>query len=168
MNNVTTRGDWNWAVVTRIPNDSQKVARYLLRPGDVLFNNTNSTELVGKSAIFYGFPEPIVFSNHFTRIRTSPDLDPAYLALWLTEQWQIGVFARLCDRWVGQSAIRSDKLLALALPLPCLQEQRDIAARLKGQLAAVDHTSLAIRGQLEAVDALPAALLRRAFEDVIS
>lgn len=137
MNNVAPDGSWDWSAVTRIPVDPQFAAPYLLQPGDVLFNNTNSVELVGKSAIFAGFQEPIVFSNHFTRLRTSPELDPSYLGHWLVGQWQAGVFARLCDRWVGQAAIRADKLLTLRLPLPTLPEQRRLAARLTDQLAAV-------------------------------
>jgi restriction endonuclease S subunit len=106
----------------------------------VLFNNTNSTEQVGKSALFLGFDEPISFSNHFTRLRPSPELDAAYLTYWLVGQWQTGVFARLCDRWVGQSAIRADKLLSLTLSVPSVNDQRSIAAQLVDQLAAVGRT----------------------------
>src|SRR5206468_1601106 len=96
---------------------------------DVLFNNTNSTELVGKSSIFLGHSEPVTFSNHFTRLRVHPErIDPKYLARWLTKQQQSRVFEGLCTRWVGQSAVRSEKLLALKIPIPPLNEQQRIAA----------------------------------------
>jgi type I restriction enzyme S subunit len=48
------------------------------------------------------------------------------LARWLTRQQQLGVFQGLCTRWVGQSAVRSDKLLALRIPLPSLAQQQRI------------------------------------------
>ena len=73
MNNLDTRGNFIWGEVLRVPKDGNNIEPFLLVPGDVLFNNTNSTELVGKSALFAGYVEPIVYSNHFTRLRTSGD-----------------------------------------------------------------------------------------------
>jgi hypothetical protein len=49
-----------------------------LTPGDVVFNDTNSPELVGKTALFDD--DAPAFSNHMTRLRVNPDeLDPGYL-----------------------------------------------------------------------------------------
>lgn len=129
MNNVGTDGSLDLGDVLRIPASPNQISRYCLQPGDVLFNNTNSTELVGKSTIFAGHNEPVLFSNHFTRIRTHRDrLAPSYLARWLTKQQQADVFARLCNRWVNQSAIRKEALLGLTIPLPPLVDQNRIAA----------------------------------------
>ena len=69
MNNVTILGSFNWEEVIRVPSGHTEMAKYWLAPGDVLFNNTNSAELVGKSAMFAGFAEPAVYSNHFSRLR---------------------------------------------------------------------------------------------------
>lgn len=55
------------------------------------------------------------------------------------------------------------ELMSLEVPLPPLAEQKRIAAILKEQLAAVDKARAAAEARLEAVNALPAALLRRAF-----
>ncbi len=104
MNNVDTRGNFVWNEFLRVPADQATIDEYRLVPGDVLFNNTNSTELVGKSAIFEAHDEPVVYSNHFTRLRADTEqLDPAFLAAWLNHQWQQGTFARICNRWIGQS-----------------------------------------------------------------
>ena len=43
------------------------IDEYRLRRGGVVFNNTNSSELVGKSALFQDHAEPVVYSNHFAR-----------------------------------------------------------------------------------------------------
>lgn len=164
MNNVTGWGTFDWSSYLRVPADSSTVATYQLQPGDVLFNNTNSTELVGKTALFKSHVEPVVFSNHFTRLRTIPDkLSPQYLALWLQSQWLQRVFENICNRWIGQSAVQRDKLLALELPLPTLPEQRRIAAILSKQMAAVEQTRKALQEELDTISKLPAALLRRAF-----
>lgn len=164
MNNVTKSGTWDWSSFIRVPADKETKKSYVLQPGDVLFNNTNSTEMVGKSALFEGHQEPIVFSNHFTRIRSNTErLLPEFLSLWLLSRWQKGDFARQCDRWIGQSAIQRNKLLALELPLPPVAEQRRIAGRLREQLAAVAQARAAVQAQLDAAHALPAAHLRAVF-----
>jgi len=164
MNNVDTRGNLVWQEFIRVPATDSTVARYKVEVDDVLFNNTNSVELVGKSALFPGFKEPVVFSNHFTRLRPDRDrLLPAFLAAWLNHQWNLGVFASICNRWVGQSAVKPDKLLALDFPLPPLPEQTRIAATLNEQMAAVERARQAAEEQREAAATLPAGLLRRAF-----
>jgi type I restriction enzyme S subunit len=164
MNNLDTRGRFVWDDVLRVPREGNNIEPFLLVPSDVLFNNTNSTELVGKSALFEGYVEPIVYSNHFTRLRTvTSALLPDFLASWLNLQWQGGVFAAICNRWIGQSAVKADKLLGLDIPLPPLSEQRRIAAVLRGQMAAVEKARAAAEAELNTISALPAALLRRAF-----
>lgn len=172
MNNVSTQGALDLDDLIRVPADAKQIESCSLEAGDVLFNNTNSTELVGKSAIFAGHPEPVTFSNHFTRLRTHPGrLDPRYLARWLTRLQQARVFEGLCTRWVGQSAVKADKLLNLGIPLPCpddpdrsLTEQRRIADIL-------DKADAIRRKRREAVDLssnVPLAAFNAAFGDYLA
>jgi type I restriction enzyme S subunit len=129
INNVTTDGNLDWTNFIRVPTTEGQVKKYQLQPGDVLFNHTNSPELVGKTTTFQGHNEPVVFSNHFIRLRVNESkLDAQYLARWLTKQWQLRVFESLCTRWVNQAAVRKEDLLALEIPLPPLDDQKRIAA----------------------------------------
>jgi type I restriction enzyme S subunit len=165
MNNVDTRGNMAWEEFIRVPAEESVVNEYELRPGDVLFNNTNSVELVGKSALFLGFREPVVYSNHFTRLRVlAEQLDPQYFAAWLLQQWQLKAFESICNRWIGQSAVKNDKLLALEIPLPPVEEQKRIAAILNERMGAVERARAAAEAQLEAAKALLAAYLRAVFD----
>jgi type I restriction enzyme, S subunit len=167
MNNVGTRGNIVWDEFIRVPADAATLSKYCLVDGDVVFNNTNSTALVGKTALFRGHEEPVVYSNHFTRLRVHADrLDQSYLASWLLLQWQSKVFEELCNRWIGQSAVKSDKLLTLEIPLPPLPEQRRIAAILNEQMAAVERARAAAEAELVAARKLPEAYLRGIFESV--
>ncbi len=59
--------------------------------------------------------------------------------------------------------IRSGEVLSVPVPLPSLDDQRQIAARLREQLAEIDRARAALEAQRAAIDALPAALLREAF-----
>ena len=87
MNNVTTAGSLNWSSYIRVPASQKQIEKFQLRPGDILFNSTNSPELVGKTAIFKDFGEPVVFSNHFVRLRVDEKrVDAQHLAAWFTTQ----------------------------------------------------------------------------------
>ena len=128
MNNITTEGQLDLSKKRRVPRDSRNIDRYLVEPGDVLFNATNSPDLVGKTAYFPGLEDPAVFSNHFLRLRPDPDrLDGRFLSRWLNVQFQRGRFKGMCRQWVNQATVNRDALLALQIPLPPLPEQRRIA-----------------------------------------
>lgn len=166
MNNVDRTGNLNFENFLRVPADQETISKYKLSSGDVLFNNTNSTELVGKSALFSRHSEDVVFSNHFTRLRTNRnELIPGYLALWLRYLWIQRIFEDLCNRWIGQSAVKNDKLLALEIPLPSLVEQERISSVINSKFRLLDRARTAAEAQLAAAKALPAAYLREVFEN---
>lgn len=128
MNNISTAGQLDLSKRRRVPKDIRKLETFLIEPGDVLFNATNSPELVGKAAYFAGLDEPAVFSNHFLRLRPHPErLEGRYLARWLNLQFQRGVFTGMCRQWVNQATVGRDSLLALSLGLPPMLAQRRIA-----------------------------------------
>jgi len=166
MNNVDTQGHLNWSDYVRVPATSGMISKYRLLSGDVVFNNTNSTALVGKSARFAGYAEPVVYSNHFTRLRPVPDrLDSAYLAAWLLRLWQQHTFEDLCNRWIGQSAVNREKLLALEIPLPSVSVQRRIVAKLDEQMSALDRAEKALAGQQATASILATAVLQHALNE---
>jgi restriction endonuclease S subunit len=76
------------------------------------------------------------------------------------------------DRSSGASStmkkITRTQMNAVVLPLPPVDEQRQIAARLHGQLAEIDRAKDALAAQRKAIDALPAALLREVFGELIA
>lgn len=128
MNNITTEGQLDLTKRRRVPRDYRNIERFFVQPGDVLFNATNSPDLVGKTAFFPGLEEPAVFSNHFLRLRPRDgDLDGRYLTRWLNLQFLHGRFKGMCRQWVNQATVGRDALLSLRLPLPPLPEQRRIA-----------------------------------------
>jgi type I restriction enzyme S subunit len=128
MNNITTEGQLDLSKQRRVPRDYRNIDRFLVQSGDVLFNATNSPDLVGKTAFFPGLEEPAVFSNHFLRLRPrDSELDGRYLARWLNLQFSHGRFKGMCRQWVNQATVSRDALSSLKLPLPPLPEQRRIA-----------------------------------------
>lgn len=145
MNNITTEGQLNFSKKRRVPRDTRSLESFFVEPGDILFNSTNSPELVGKSDFFSGYDEPAVFSNHFLRLRPREDkLDGRYLACWLVLQFQRRIFQSMCRQWVNQATVGRDSLLGMRMPLPPLTEQRRIAAILDkaDALRAKRHAAL--------------------------
>lgn len=97
-----------------------------LKENDVLFNNTNSQELVGKTALFRG-NEPYRFSNHITRIRVNKDkILPEYLWLILNLYQRKSIFYSICTNWNNQSGIGNELLKSIKIPRPILEEQKEI------------------------------------------
>lgn len=124
--NIGLRGEINLATTYKIPADAVPKGRGELRAGDILFNNTNSAELVGKAAII----ESDIcagFSNHLTRIRVNKQVALSkYLLYVLLNLREKGTFTASATQWVSQAAYRVSDLKQLPITLPPLPEQQRI------------------------------------------
>jgi len=137
--NVNAEGEIDLSDVKYVPEGRVDNARRWLKKGDVLFNNTNSTELVGKTA-FYGHDEPRAFSNHMTRVRVCEQaFDPAYCAAFLHHCWREGHFQEVCNQHVSQSSVSRTVLLQTPVLVPPLAEQKRIVAKVEALLERVNR-----------------------------
>jgi Type I restriction modification DNA specificity domain len=136
--NVSCEGRISLSDVKFVPAIAVQRERQWLRYADVLFNNTNSAELVGKTA-FYDLDEPHAFSNHMTRLRCREDrLDPRFCAKVLHYLWQMGYFESVCSHHVSQASVGRSVLLDTVIPLPPVSEQQRIIAKVEELLAHVN------------------------------
>jgi type I restriction enzyme S subunit len=157
--NVTDDGRIDLQHIKSVP-APRADSSYWIRQGDIIFNNTNSEDLVGKTA-YFPHDGKYVLSNHMTRIRVvdSRQVDAAWLAYQFLLQWDHRVFKALCRRHVGQASISLDKLSNLTLPLPSLAEQRAIACILRAAQDAI----AARRREVTLERERKAALMQRLF-----
>ena len=103
----------------------------VLKRREVLFNNTNSQEQVGKT-VWFDMDGDYFSSNHITRIGTkSAELNPQYLAAVLNLYQRRKVFFKLCTNWNNQSGVGSDILQRMPIPLPKPTRQTEIVKRLE-------------------------------------
>lgn len=136
--NVTRAGNIDLKTLVYVPKAEASRDERWLRQGDIVFNNTNSAELVGKTAC-YDLPEPRAFSNHMTRVRCDGRaLDPRFCALALHEKWLQGHFESICNNHVSQASVGRKALLETLIPLPPLAEQKRILAKVEALLARVN------------------------------
>ncbi len=138
--NVSTEGRIDLSDIKYVPAAEVDREERWLTSGDVLFNNTNSPELVGKTA-FYSDSIQRAFSNHMTRVRCRTEfLDPRFCALVLHHKWQIGYFQSICNNHVSQASVGRAALLDTDIPLPPVAEQRRIVVKVEALLERVQAT----------------------------
>lgn len=103
----------------------------VLQRREVLFNNTNSQEQVGKT-VFFDIDGSFVCSNHITRIATNDaELLPEYLTAVLNAYQRLKVFYSICTNWNNQSGVNVDLLRKLTIPVPSIEKQRDIGREVR-------------------------------------
>ena len=113
-------------------------------------------------AIAYRVDGPCWVNNHAHVLRPRPGFDVDYLAHALAIRPDVGGLITGSTRGKLNRAIAE----TIPVPMPPIAEQRRIAAELRERLVTIDQMTRAIQAQLEAIEALPAALLRRAFEEI--
>ena len=95
----------------------------LLRSGDLLFNRTNSQELVGKVGLFTGHETPVTFASYLVRLRTSPQHRPEYLNTVLNDVAILAIVRREAIPSLHQSNLNPTRYGRIRIPLPPLSEQ---------------------------------------------
>ena len=159
--NISNRGQIDLASTKFVETD-KKLDNYLLCERDVIFNNTNSEGLVGKTA-YWDRDEQSVLSNHMTilRVLERDALDPQFLAFFLLERWFERHFEAICRRHVNQASVNKDRLGALELPPFEASEQKKIAHVLSTVQRAIDAQERIIQITTE----LKKALMHKLFTE---
>ncbi len=101
---------------------------YRLVHGDVLFNRTNSYELVGRTGV-YELQGDHVFASYLVRIKTNREkLEPKFLTLYLNSDFGRRQVLAYATKAVSQANVNASNLLRVRLPLPPLEVQQRVLA----------------------------------------
>jgi len=126
MNNLED-GKINCKDLQFVSLESSEFEKFKLEKGDILFNRTNSLDLVGKTALFT-LDGDFVFASYLLRIRTIKDqLLPEYLNYYFNFEKTQQDLKSLASRGASQVNISASKLSSFPIPLPPLSEQQEIA-----------------------------------------
>ena len=109
--------------------DEKEISKYLLEENDLLFNRTNSKELVGKTGIYKGEMSAI-YAGYLVRI-TPVIMVSDFLNYVMQSQYYWNYCQNVRSDAIGQSNINAEKLKRFYFPLPPLAEQRRIVAKLE-------------------------------------
>jgi type I restriction enzyme S subunit len=157
MGNITYSGQLDLQDLKYLPEGQPD--KYLLRDGDVLFNRTNSPDLVGKTATFRG-SSTMAYAGYLVRLRTSEKLNPDYLTTFMNLSSTKQLLRNMCKSIVGMANINAKEVQTIRLPVPQIELQQRFATR----VAAVERLKEVHRQHLAELDTLFASLQHRAFK----
>ena len=124
MNNLQADG-WDLTDLKYTQLVEEDLERYLLQPGDLLFNRTNSKELVGKCEVFHE-TGAWVFASYLIRVRLSGEVLPEFVSTFLNAPAGRAQIDRVSRHIVGMANVNAVELRDLLIPLPAPAEQRKL------------------------------------------
>jgi len=159
MNNITADGYLDLSELKHVELEEEEVGKYLLHEGDLLFNRTNSIDLVGKTGLWDSSVEAVA-ASYIVRV----ELDrtkavPAYVWAWMNMPSTRKAMMAQARRAVGMANLNAEELRALPLLLPDLVSQEEFSAYLGRLLVARSRA----RQAQAVVGTLFEVIVRRAF-----
>ncbi|WP_406400183.1 restriction endonuclease subunit S [Streptomyces sp. NBC_00879] len=113
---------------------------YSLRSGDILLNEGQSLELVGRSAL-YDQPEGVYcFQNTLVRFRPGASVLPEYAQIIFRRWLAAGVFAAIAKKTTSIAHLGGERFAALRFPLVSIASQRHVVEVL-GALSSAERTT---------------------------
>lgn len=144
-------------------NNEEDNSQYLLKHNDVLFNRTNSPELVGKTAI-YKSERPAIFAGYLIRIhRDERLLDADYLNYYLNSKMAMDYGRSVVISSVNQANINGTKLKTYPIPLPSLKEQQSIVRQLDALRTETQRLEALYQKKITNLEDLKKSILQKAF-----
>lgn len=121
--------------------NSKDLPRLYLRYGDLLFNRTNSYELVGKTGVFKGIDDEFTFASYLIRLRLMEKyVDNGYVNYVINSNWyRISQIEPGIVQQNGQANFNGTKLKNTLIPLPPLNEQKRIVKRIDQLMTLCDE-----------------------------
>ena len=166
MGNVRNgRFTWDKLVYSDDVVDNRK---YLLKYNDVLFNRTNSPELVGKTAIYKG-EMPAIFAGYLIRLHRKENLvDADYLNYYLNSEMAMEYGKTVVISSVNQANINGTKLKGYPIPCPPLKAQQAIVQKLDALSSETKRLEAIYQTKINKLEELKKSILEKAFSGELS
>lgn len=158
MNNITYSGELDLRDTKRIDIPDSELDKCTVRRGDVLFNRTNSKELVGKTCV-YNRDELMVLAGFVIRVRVNERIRPEVLSAFLNMDFSKRMLIGMCKTAIGQANINAKELQNIDLYIPPIELQ-DQFVTLKNK---IDQQKQTVQQSLEKLELLKKALMQEYF-----
>ena len=158
MNNITYDGELDLSDIKRIDVPESELEKCTVRQGDVLFNRTNSKELVGKTCV-YNRDEMMVLAGFVIRIRVNSRVLPVFLSSFMNTDFSKQMLLGMCRTAVGQANINAKELQDIGLYIPPIDlQQKFIDFKLQ-----IDKSKAAVQKSLDETQVLFDSLMQKYF-----
>jgi type I restriction enzyme S subunit len=159
MNNITYKGYMNYSKLKYINMAEEQVYKYETKKGDILFNRTNSKELVGKTGIITS-DEKMILAGYLIRVRMQERYNPYFLWAHLNSKWAKQTLENMCKNIVGMANINAQELQNIIVLNPPFDLQNQFAERVQ----AIEAQKAQAQASLVQAEDLFNSLLQRAFK----
>jgi type I restriction enzyme S subunit len=164
MNNISYTGELiNLEDVGYLPLTEKELKRSKLKKHDLLFNRTNSAELVGKTTTFELDGDYVTLSYLVVATPKTSNVNSKFIALYLNSPSMKKFFLENCDRAISQANFSSSKLCEVQVPSPERNVQDKIVADLEKVRHENNNLKLFIQTQQKAIEQLQPAILNEVF-----
>ena len=144
--------------------ETPKLNVLLLDPGDILFNRTNSAELVGKTAVYKSTHPEATFASYLIRVKACDSYLPELVSYYINSFYGRKYIAAVVSQQVGQANVNGTKLANMPIIVPPLDEQIRVVAELERRLSIIEELETAVKANLTRAERVRQAILKRAFE----
>lgn len=158
MNNITYGGELDLSDIKRIDIPDNELEKCTVHRGDVLFNRTNSKELVGKTCV-YDRDEMMVLAGFVIRVRVTERVLPEFLSAFLNTDFSKQMLLGMCKAAIGQANINAQEMQNIGLYLPPIELQRQFV-QFKEQ---TDKAKTVVKKSLDELETLKKALMQQYF-----
>lgn len=142
---------------------SEEVKLYSLRNGDFVINRVNSVTHLGKAMLVDPEHDGALFESNMMRMSVSHYVDPSYLELYLSSAIGRKRLIANCKHAVNQASINQGDVESTPVPLPPLEEQREIAVLARERLAKTNVLVDWCETELKRSTSLRQSILKDAF-----
>ena len=158
MNNLTADGHLDLDDLKYIDISDDEIEKCVVRKGDVLFNRTNSIDLVGKTTVF-DLPDDMVIAGYIIRVRLNEKILPEVLSQYMNLEAIKGILHSMAKGAVNQANINAQELQSIRVYIPDIKLQKKFVEMKK----QVDKSKLAIQKSLEKTQQLFDSLMQEYF-----
>ena len=160
MNNITYSGELDLSDLKRIDIPDNELAKCTVRRGDVLFNRTNSKELVGKTCL-YDRDETMVLAGFVIRARMNERAIPEFLAQYMNLPYIKRLLLSMCKAACGQANINAQEFQNIPIYIPPVDMQQRFV-RIKEQ---TDKSKFELKQAIENISVLMKSLMQQDFNN---
>ena len=146
-----------------LPKEHDEFPELLLNKGDLLFNRTNSRELVGKTAVYTGKSNLCSFASYLIRVRFHPRIDSMIVAYYINSVYGKDWILSVVSQQAGQANVNGTKLKLLAVPMPPGKEQQVLVEEVERHLSVADEVEKTVTRELKRAEQLRQSILKKAF-----
>lgn len=158
MNNLTYEGYMDFSDLKYINLEEKEQEKYLVRERDLLFNRTNSKELVGKTAVFEE-KRPMAIAGYLIRVRTNNQGNPYYISGYLNSRHGKLVLQNMCKNIIGMANINAQEMQNINILLP----PKDLQDQYERKYKLILSKKKQMEEQLTQLETNFQSLLQRAF-----